>query len=217
MAAGPVLGPDLVDRPVADDGPFVAPGRRMLFVDVYRYYRSLLYEKPGCLPSLGPEDFGLTSVDLHELAEASQMRLYDELADRRFLRPPSTVAGLARGRLAAMALWGQGCAVGCRGACSLPFFEKAHAQVPEAKLYPLSRVFALAAEKRWDEADALFVEIYPEWRGDPRFPAVSALLGIARGDLDEAERALSSASDRDPSPAEFGALRRLLAKPSAVG
>jgi tetratricopeptide (TPR) repeat protein len=199
------------DHAVPQEGPFLAPGRRMLFIDVYRYYRSLLYEKPGCVPALGPEDFGLTSVDLHDLAEHGRLRLYDELADRRVVAAAPDLGELAGGRLAAMVLWGQGCAAGCRGACSLPFFEKAHAQVPEAKLYGLSRVFALAAQQRWQEADELFADSYPDWRGDPRFPAISALLGMARGDLDAAEYGLNAGSDRDPSPAEYPVLRRLWA------
>jgi hypothetical protein len=199
------------DRAVPADGPFVAPGRRMLFVDVYRYYRSLLYEKPGCLPALGPEDFGLSGSDMHALAEAGRLKLYDDLADRRPVRLPKDLPELPGQRLEAMALWGQGCAAGCRASCALPFFEGAQAAAPDAKLYAMSRVLALAGEKRWKEADALFVSIYPDWRGDPRFPAVSAVLGIARGDLDEAERSLGAASDRDPSPADHPALRRLWA------
>ena len=197
------------DHPVPDEGPFVAPGRRMLFVDVYRYYRSLLYERPGCVPALGPEDFGLADAELRDLAESGRLSLYDDLADRRSAVLPKDLGEPLGPRLEAMALWGRGCAAGCRGACALPFFEKAQATVPDAKLYAISRVLALAAEKRWEEADALFASSYPDWRDDPRFPAVSALLGIARGDLDEAERALLVAADSEP--ARHPALRRLWA------
>ena len=199
------------DHAVPAEGPFVAPGRRMLFVDVYRYYRSLLYEKPGCLPALGPEDFGLSGFDMHALAEAGRLRLYDGLADRRVADAPQGIDGEPGQRLEAMAAWGRGCAAACRGSCALPHFLKAESLAPGAKMYPMSRVLALAAEKRWEEADALFAASYPDWRGDPRFPAVSALLGVARGDLDEAERSLATASDSDPSPAGHPVLRRLWA------
>jgi len=197
------------DHPVPAEGPFVAPGRRMLFIDVYRHYRSLLYTKPGCLPALGPEDFGLGSLELHELAEGEWLRRYDDLADRRSTEVPQSLDPPLRHRLEAMALWGRGCAPGCRGACALPLFEKAASAVPEAKMYAISRVLALAAEMRWEEADALFASSYPDWRGDPRFPAVSALLGMARGDPDEVERSLATASDAEPAPADNPVLRRL--------
>jgi hypothetical protein len=47
----------VADRPVPRPGPFVAPGRRMLFVDLYRHYRELLLKHPGCPPPLGPADY----------------------------------------------------------------------------------------------------------------------------------------------------------------
>jgi tetratricopeptide (TPR) repeat protein len=197
------------DHPVPGEGPFVAPGRRMLFVDVYRYYRSLLYETPGCVPALGPSDFGLEDAELRDLAESGRLALYDALADRRLATLPRDVDESLAPRLEAMALWGRGCGAGCRGSCALPFFEQAQAAAPEARMYSLSRVLALAALKRWPEADALFAASYPEWRGDPRFPAISALLGMARGDLEMAERSLATASDTEP--ARHPVLRRLWA------
>src|SRR5258705_15618 len=44
--------------------PFVAPGRRKLFVDLFRDYQKLLRERPRCLPPSTPEDVGLTWDDL---------------------------------------------------------------------------------------------------------------------------------------------------------
>ena len=40
--------------------PFVAPGRRKLFVDAFVEYRARESARPRCLPGAGPEDFGLT-------------------------------------------------------------------------------------------------------------------------------------------------------------
>jgi len=196
------------DRPVPSEGPFVAPGRRMLFLDIYRYYRSLLYEKPRCLPALGPEDFGLSTSDMQSLASSGSLRLYDDLADRKPTSLPPSLPQFLRPPLEAMALWRAGCETGCASGCALPFFEKAHDAVPEARLYAMSRVLALAGEKRWKEADALFVAIYSDWRGDPRFPALSAILGMARGHLEQAEVSVGTAPDRFPVPAD-AALRRL--------
>jgi hypothetical protein len=41
-------------------GPFVAPGRRKLFIDRWRETRTLMLKNPGCPPVLSFEDFGLT-------------------------------------------------------------------------------------------------------------------------------------------------------------
>jgi hypothetical protein len=79
----------------------------------------VLYEKPGCCRP-GARDFGLTSLDLHELAEAGRLGLYDDLADRRTSQAPNRLDPPVGERLEAMALWGRGCASGCRGACALP-------------------------------------------------------------------------------------------------
>ncbi len=202
------------DRPVPAEGPFVAPGRRMLFVDLDEHYRSLLYERPGCLPALGPADFGFLDPDVQELASLGALDLYDALADRRAPRP--ALEGLPpylTPRLEAMRLWGRGCAAppGCREPCALELFEAAAAKAPDAKLYPMSVVLALAALKRWSEADEIFLGIYPEWRTDPRYAALSALLGIARGDLAGAELWLGTALEDLPPQYEHPAVRRLWA------
>jgi hypothetical protein len=44
--------------------PFVAPGRRKLFVDLFGEYQRQLRERPRCLPVTRPEDLGLTPSDL---------------------------------------------------------------------------------------------------------------------------------------------------------
>ncbi|HEV7243289.1 MAG TPA: hypothetical protein VGQ36_28950 [Thermoanaerobaculia bacterium] len=41
-------------------GPFVAPGRRKLFIDRWRETRALMLKNPGCPPVLSFQDFGLT-------------------------------------------------------------------------------------------------------------------------------------------------------------
>jgi hypothetical protein len=45
----------------------------MLFVDLDDYYRSRLYERPGCLPALGPGDFGLGDPDVQEMYVATAL------------------------------------------------------------------------------------------------------------------------------------------------
>src|SRR5437867_6182177 len=50
--------------------PFVAPGRRKLFVDLFAEYQRRLRERPRCLPLTGPDDVGLSSADLADLGRA---------------------------------------------------------------------------------------------------------------------------------------------------
>ena len=47
--------------------PFVAPGRRKLFFEMFTEYRRLLQEKPRCLPVAGPADLGFSDEDLAAL------------------------------------------------------------------------------------------------------------------------------------------------------
>ena len=205
---------------VTADGPiyqasFVAPGRRMLFVDIYDYWQSRLYEEPRCLPALGHEDFGLSSTDLHTLAELGQLQLFDERADRlgEIHRLPKDLPEYLRRSLEGMELWRRGCAApsdcDAEELCASEIFERAGTLVPEAKLYPMSTVLALGAEKRWEEADSVFLSIYPEWQDDPRFPGISAILGIGRGDLNDAEQWLKTAIESLPRYLEDPLIRRL--------
>lgn len=53
-------------------GPFVAPGRRKLFIDRWRETRALMLKNPGCPPVLSFEDFGLTQPD--DSVEGAPMR-----------------------------------------------------------------------------------------------------------------------------------------------
>ena len=81
------------DIPVSET-PFVAPGRRTLFVDMYDKYQARLYEKPGCVPVLGYEDFGLAAPDLSELGggRARASELDPERGGCRASSPVDTVS-----------------------------------------------------------------------------------------------------------------------------
>jgi len=70
-------------------------------------------------------------------------------------------------------------------------------------------VLALVAARRWKEADALFLTIYPLWQDDPRFAALSASIGLARSDLDYAEEWLSSSAETVPRRLRHPLVRRL--------
>jgi hypothetical protein len=154
--------------------PFVAPGRRKLFVDLFVEYRRWLQARPRCLPATTPEDLGLT---------------------------PDEVAG-ARGEPSAMpdvADWTAGCGALEAGdaAGALARFERAAAARPGAWIYRLSSALALTALKRHDEADERLAAL-GDARADVRYAVAMAWVGMARGDLERAEAWLREPAARRP-------------------
>lgn len=188
--------------------PFVAPGRRKLFIDLFRDYQKMLGERPRCLPPSGPEDVGLTAADLSGLAregllEAAEHLLGGEPLDRQaFARRGE---GRWRAVLQALGDWHDGCEALEAGDAgrALARFEAAAAAVPEGRIFGLSAALALAGLKRFAEADERLA-LLSDWRDDPRYAVASAFVGIARGDLDRAESWLrdpaSRVLDRDANP-----------------
>ena len=178
--------------------PFAAPGRRKLFVDLFHEDRSRLQERPRCLPPSGPEDVGLRAADLAELAGAGLLHAAERLLAGEAVDLPALVQGSEgqwRGRLMAMGEWADGCRALEAGdvAGALPRLLRAAGAVPEARLYGLSAVIALAALRRFAEADERLVGL-ADGSDDPRYAVVAAYVGVARGDLDRAEGWL-----RDPA------------------
>ncbi len=178
--------------------PFVAPGRRKLFVDLFAEYQKELRERPRCLPLTGPDDVGLSSSDLADLAREGLLdRVRDLLAGESGTPAEAVRAAASRwpAVFPAVAHWNAGCQAldggDARGA--LAHFEKASALVPPAKAFTFSTVLALAALKRFGEADERLLALAAD-RDDPRYAVVSAYVGLARGDLDQAESWL-----RDPA------------------
>ena len=202
------------DRPVSQ-GPFVAPGRRMLFVDIWDYWRRQMYRAPGCPPVLDHGDFGLDAADLRALAAAGALEAYEALADGRAapVELPQTLPAQLQDTLEGMALWRKACSreEECAGACAADLLHQAGDRLPRARLVPMSLVMAQVSAGRWAEADELFLSIYPDWRNDPRFPAISAVLGLARGKLDEAESWLSTTPEDLPEAYAHPLIRRLWA------
>ncbi len=201
------------DSPIPQN-PFIAPGRRMLFVDLYDYWQTRLYKEPGCSPALDHKDFGFSNTDLRALARLGYLEYFDELAARQgpTRRLPDDLPEYIARLLDGMVLWARGCAApkDCGSEpCATELFARARRISPQAKLYPMSTVLALASQKRWKEADALFLAIYWDWYDDPRFPALSAVLGIARGDLQQAESWLQTSVDSLPPHFTHPLIRKL--------
>jgi tetratricopeptide (TPR) repeat protein len=188
--------------------PFVAPGRRKLFVDLFGEYQKQIRERPRCLPLTGPDDVGLSSSDLADLAREGLLdRVRGVFAGESGTPAEAVRAAASRWQpvLAAVAQWNAGCQAldGGDARRALPHFEKASALVPEAKAFKLSTVLVLAAMKRFGEADERLLALAAD-RDDPRYAVVSAYVGLARGDLDRAESWLrdpaSRVLDREANP-----------------
>lgn len=170
---------------------FAGPGRRTLFVDRFLAHRRRLLARQCLLPET-PDELGLSSEEAAALARDGRL-------ERLLAGQPVAPTGVDAP--AAASDWARGCRALEDGDASAAraLFDRAAATRPDAWLYRLSSVLALAEEKRADEADARLAFVAGA-SGDPRYAAASALVGIARGDLDRAEAALREVADQ-PSPA----------------
>jgi tetratricopeptide (TPR) repeat protein len=198
--------------------PFVAPGRRKLFIDSFAEYQRLLRERPRCLPPLDPEDLGFTPDDLAEVQAAGLSDAVAQLlTGEKTARPASLERGGEAWRrvLDAAWEWGEGCTALEAGDATkaLAHFGRAAHDAPGGRLFQLSAALALAALKRIDEADERLA-LLSEWRHDPRYAVASAYVGLARGDLERAREWLQDpardAVDRDPGGKEAASVEALV-------
>jgi hypothetical protein len=188
--------------------PFVAPGRRKLFLDLFTHYQLLLQEKPRCLPVGAPADLGFGDEDMAALRNEGLLFALQKLLDRDSVDVGAFLKETAAKNpaLRAMAEWNDGCAALERDEPerALPAFVRAETARPSAPIYTLSAVLALARLKRFAEADERLLRLSAAWRDDVRYAVASAYVGVARGDLVRAEEWLRAPSDRlldrEPSP-----------------
>jgi hypothetical protein len=110
------------------------------------------------------------------------------------------VAGRQAALFAAIQAWQLGCEALAheQAATALASFTRAVEQVPEGRIYSLSRVLALAALRRWNEVDTAVSLLYADWVDEPRFAIAQALIGLRRGDLDAAQTWLRLPADTVP-------------------
>lgn len=189
--------------------PFVAPGRRRLFVDSFTEYQRLLRERPRCLPATDPEDFGFEPDDVAALAAAG----YSESLQRLLAAPGAPPVAMPaehgperwQGLLRAAAAWSSGCASLDAGDATgaLERFAAARQAAPQARILVLSQALALTAQGRTAAADER-LSLVSEWRHDARYAVASAYVGLARKDLADALAWLrdpaAAALDRDAPP-----------------
>ena len=125
--------------------PFVAPGRRKLFIDSFVEYQLLLRERPRCLPPLDPADLGFTPDDLAAVQAAGLSDVVTRLmAGERRPRSASPERGGEAWRrvLDASHAWGEGCAAleaGRAASRSLPLRESLGRRPGGPDLPPLGR------------------------------------------------------------------------------
>jgi tetratricopeptide (TPR) repeat protein len=216
-----------VDVPIPQ-APFVAPGRRKLFIHEWNDSLKAMRARPGCLPVGDLGDFGIGESDIQELKRDGGLATLAELVAGRggasavsgagAAAPPPTarLAAAPSGTstaLRAVALYGEGCAALGRGdgSAALEKFETAARLAPGARIYGLSAVLALAAARRWDAVAERMGGLASTWGDDPRFGIALARLGVMRGSLDEAEQWLRRPAERMLDDFGDEAARRLWA------
>jgi len=174
----------------AAPGPFVAPGRRKLFVDLYDDQRKRLAADTVCLPAIDLADLGLGVADIRRMeAEGALNWLQAALRGGAGRAVPDGLPADTGRRLRALETWRRGCTTWAEGEhkAAVRLFEEAASQAPEARVYAVSGVLAAAALGRWSDADQGWIRTQSQWRDDVRFGLIAALLGMARKDLDDAE------------------------------
>ena len=201
--------------------PFIAPGRRKLFVDSWNDSLKLASQKPNYLPVVALSDFGISHREALALQQADAMKLIGGLiAGKRLswhslekLTPDNTRI------LQAMDLWNSGRQRLNDGEPTeaLALFEDALAKVPSGKIYDLYVVLALISLRRWQEVDLRLGELSAMMQGDPRFGVVSAMVGLARANLDEAERWLSKPAEETPEKFSSESVRKIWSGPITPG
>jgi tetratricopeptide (TPR) repeat protein len=185
--------------------PFVAPGRRKLFVDAWSDWQRLARERPRCLPVLDAEELGIGAGELELLAQDDALAaLAGLLAGGAAAGPSERWSSGTRRLYDAASLHLRGCAAleQDRSDEALALFDRAAALLPGSALYELSGAMALGRLGRFDEADARMARAEPALRNTPRFAAAAATIGLARGDLDTARRWLE-ASGEEPTDAQL--------------
>jgi len=171
--------------------PFVAPGRRKLFVDYWNDYHRARLAQPAPLPVTELSDLGLRPVDIQSLKAAGLWDLLRQAATGNPLIaiPPNVSADHQR-IFRAIREWraGNSALTARQPGAALAHFEEAGRLLPTGKIYAMSAVLSLAALGRWQAVDTQLAQIYPDWRDDVRLPVAAAMIGIARQDFARVEQ-----------------------------
>jgi hypothetical protein len=139
-------------------GPFVAPGRRKLFIDRWRETKALMLKNPGCPPVLSFEDFGLTEPPAED----------DEGAPAAFR---AACAAMKKDPLAAAKR-----------------FRSLAAQNPRAPIFAIGELAALVQSEDEEAARRRWQELEPLLRHDVRYGMLAAMMGLESERQDDETR-----------------------------
>jgi len=172
--------------------PFVAPGRRKLFVDYWNSAQRARTAHPAPLPMMSLADLGIGPAETAALRQDGAGERLGQILSGRPAGVPDDLPDPSRTILQSVIAWREGARALTAGDAGLALarFELASRLSPSAPLFQMDAVMALAHLGRWDEADRRLAGIVTQWRDDPRLPATLAMIGLARGDLDAVERQL---------------------------
>jgi tetratricopeptide (TPR) repeat protein len=177
--------------------PFVAPGRRKLFIDYWISAQQARATHPEPLPLMSLADLGIGSAETAALRQDGAGELLGQALSGKLATVPDDVPAPSRTILQSVIAWSDG-ARALRGGdaeLALARFDRASQLSPSAPLPRMDAVMALAHLARWDEVERRLAAIVPQWRDDPRLPAALATIGLARGDLDAVERQLREGAE----------------------
>ncbi len=193
--------------------PFVAPGRRKFFIDYWNDSQRQLRSRPAPLEVMQLSDLGVRSRQIQSLRREELWDLLLQLisGEKRRTNIPNNISAENVPVLQAVAIWREACEAMKNGELKIALsgFDKASQLVPSGKIYLMNAVLALAGLGEWPEVDVRLGAIYSEWQSDLRLPVVLAKIGLARRDLDEAERWLHDPAERVTDEIGQELLRRL--------
>ena len=174
--------------------PFIAPGRRKLFVDSWDELQFRLRESPGCIPAVNFSDFGISASDINNQKGSGYYYLLNDIisnniSEYQLIELTQNSTGDIKTKLKAILEWNSGCDFLKEEKYqeALEKFNYALKIVPEGRIFALSRVLALSSLKRWEDLDASISYMYTEWQNDSRFAILQAIVGLSKGDLESAE------------------------------
>ena len=193
--------------------PFVAPGRKKLFIDYWSEAQRDRHTHPGPIAAIGLADFGIRQKEMDALKAAGSWELLLQLINGQAVSSdvPRQASAELHQLLYAAALWSEGVKAlrDRKAADALKSFDEASALVPSAKIYAMNAVLSLVALQQWDVVDERLSRIYSDWQDDVRFVPAMAAIGLARDRLDEAEQWLQGPAEQVPDELGQSLVRRL--------
>ena len=184
--------------------PFVAPGRRKLFVDYWNAAQRTHAAHPSPLPLMSMVDLGIGSAETAALRQDGAGEVLGLILSGKLAQVPDGTAERSRVILQSVVEWRDGASALEAGDAegALARFDRASRLAPSSSLFKMDAVIALAHLSRWDELDRRLAAIVPQLRDDPRLPATLAIIGLARGDLDAVERQIRESAESNGFMAE---------------